>query len=344
MKRVIVAAVALATVATVFQVSAASARPADDPRFVGGPVTPAHTVNSVSTYWTPTRMAHARPAVLQISGSRVTAPAPEPPGQSGGDPPSGSTLSNGDTGASLLAAVAVPKPYNTPPDRLNGKVFFTKMYQGIPVADYVCSGTVINAPGRSLVWTAGHCIHGGPGYDGHANWMFIPAYSSNYNGEQPYGQFHAIGLWTTAGWANSGNMSYDVGLAIVGRNSKGKRLSEATSGGQGLWFGVSSYQNWSAFGYPAAAPFIGWDQYRCNSGTTGFDNPPGAGPNTTEINCDMTGGSSGGGWLINMDHDGWGYVNSVVSYRYNDDDVMYGPYHGATALALYQFHRNTAAP
>ncbi|MDQ3760047.1 MAG: hypothetical protein M3331_08915, partial [Actinomycetota bacterium] len=62
------------------------------------------------------------------------------------------------------------------------------------------------------------------------------------------------------------------------------------------------------------------------------DDPPGSGPDTLEINCDMTGGSSGGGWVI----DGR-FVNSVVSYGYALDYThLYGPYFGTEVKKLYK--------
>ena len=48
------------------------------------------------------------------------------------------------------------------------------------------------------------------------------------------------------------------------------------------------------------------------------------------IGCDMTGGSSGGGWLVGNN------VYSVNSYGYlTEPNVMYGPYQGAAAQSLY---------
>jgi hypothetical protein len=44
----------------------------------------------------------------------------------------------------------------------------------------------------------------------------------------------------------------------------------------------------------------------------------------------MTGGSSGGGWIVGSS------VYSVNSYGYtNQPDVMYGPYQGDVAQSLY---------
>ena len=48
------------------------------------------------------------------------------------------------------------------------------------------------------------------------------------------------------------------------------------------------------------------------------------------IRCDMTGGSSGGGWIVG------GNVYSVNSYGYlTQPNVMYGPYQGSVAQQLY---------
>jgi V8-like Glu-specific endopeptidase len=218
-------------------------------------------------------------------------------------------------------------------------VFFTKKTSGgADAGDWVCSGTSVNSPGLSLVWTAGHCVHGGPGYAAHENWTFIPAYSSGFNGDKPYGTWHAKELWTKAAWAFDGNVSYDVGAAVVWK-SAGLKLTQKI-GGQGIWFNISQFQNFSAFGYPAALPFNGYTQHRCDSPVL-FTDDPGPGPDTSAIFCNMTGGSSGGGWLINMNADGWGLVNSVNSYKYQSSpNFMYGPYHGAAALNLYDFVKN----
>jgi len=49
------------------------------------------------------------------------------------------------------------------------------------------------------------------------------------------------------------------------------------------------------------------------------------------IGCDMTAGSSGGGWII----DGQ-YLNSSVSYGYDNDPIdLYGPYFGQAARNLF---------
>jgi hypothetical protein len=53
-------------------------------------------------------------------------------------------------------------------------------------------------------------------------------------------------------------------------------------------------------------------------------------PATMGIGCDMTGGSSGGGWVVGNT------VLSVTSYGYsNQPNVLYGPYQDSVAQQLY---------
>jgi hypothetical protein len=105
---------------------------------------------AVQRYWTPERMRNARPADRILSGTfapaakRVKKPA---------------------------AAVQVPPPYTSFPIRTNGKVFFTD--DGL---NYVCSGTALLSGNKSVVWTAGHCVHDGAS-NFHTNWAFVPGYA-----------------------------------------------------------------------------------------------------------------------------------------------------------------------
>ena len=115
-------------------------------------------------------------------------------------------------------------------------------------------------------------------------------------------------------------------------------------GGEGSSFNAARDQTWTDFGYPQAAPFTGFDQDQCVSGRLADDNPTsGSGAFTIEIDCNLTGGASGGGWLINLNQSsGLGYVNSHNSYRYiggppANPNTMYGPYYGDDAYALFNF-------
>jgi hypothetical protein len=206
-----------------------------------------------------------------------------------------------------------PATYNP----AHGKVFFSD-----GGTNYVCSGTALTSGNESVVWTAGHCVNQGPGAF-YTNWAFVPAYK---DGARPYGTWTARTLLTTAPWGQRGDFSYDLGAAVVGTNG-GATLTD-TVGSRGAGFNQAAQQHYLAHGYPAAAPFTGGRMFICESDLGTRDtstNPP-----TMAIGCDMTGGSSGGGWVVGNS------VLSVNSYGYRTQpNVMYGPYQGTVAQQLY---------
>jgi hypothetical protein len=220
-------------------------------------------------------------------------------------------------GEAQKAAVAFTRYEPNPYPAMHGKVFFSD-----GVFDYVCSGTAVTSANESVVWTAGHCVHQGPGVF-YSNWAFVPQYR---DGARPYGTWTARRLMTTSAWATSGDFSYDLGAAVVNTNG-GATLTD-TVGSRGAAFNQPAQQRYLSHGYPAAPPFNGQRQYVCDSNLGGRD--PSTRPQTMAIGCDMTGGSSGGGWVVGNN------VLSVNSYGYsNQPNVMYGPYQGSVAQQLY---------
>jgi hypothetical protein len=219
--------------------------------------------------------------------------------------------------------------------RMHGKVFFS-VEDGSSPGDYVCSGTALNSNNGSVVWTAGHCVYDadfGGGYS--TNFLFVPAYSA---GSAPFGEWPAEELISPGPWRSDGDSSYDYSAVRVAENVAGETLTEVV-GGRGIGFNQDRNQNYSSYGYPAKQPpleFTGGREFVCNSPLGGTDNPPGSGPNTSWIGCDMTGGSSGGGWIAD------GTLLSVNSYSYCDitgtlcEERLYGPYLDGDAKQLYQ--------
>lgn len=104
----------------------------------------------------------------------------------------------------------------------------------------------------------------------------------------------------------------------------------------GLTWNQSYTQNWRAFGYPAQYPFNGHRMYACIAPTATLDYSNGT-PAAIGIGCDMNGGASGGGWIIGFNATTGGWVDSVNSYKYyqNQPRAMYGPYHGNATANLY---------
>lgn len=201
---------------------------------------------------------------------------------------------------------------------MHGKVFFTE--RGV---NYVCSGTALTSGNKSVVWTAGHCVNEGPGQFV-TNWAFVPAYK---DGARPYGTWAARTLLTTAPWQQSGDFGYDEGAAVVSKNAAGQSLTDVV-GGRGIAFNQAYEQRYLAHGYPAAAPFTGGRMYICDAPFGTRDTS--ASPATIGIGCDMTGGSSGGGWVVGNN------VLSVTSYGYQSlKNVLFGPYQGSVAQQLY---------
>lgn len=272
----------------------------------------AESPDQVRAYWTEERMRNAVPAERMRSGGPVE--RAKPGGGSGGG------------GTTLWSSGAVPDPTSLL-NAVHGKVFFTD--SGV---NYVCSGTSVIGGNENVVWTAGHCVHDGPG-DFHTNWSFVPAYDS---GARPYGTFAATYLFTSSGWASDGEFGYDFGAARVAANSA--TLTD-TVGARELATnaGPASAQvdkRRDSYGYPAAGKFSGQRMWRCDSyvsRTDGNSSPP-----TMAMPCDMTGGSSGGGWIDDQaGSTTTGDVVSVNSYGYRGlKNMMFGPALGAEAQAV----------
>lgn len=274
---------------------------------------PAGARSAAAAYWTPARMARARPVALL---------------RKPGNPP-GSRRANAS-----LRPHGYPFPYSRYrwsgpttdlPARTWGKIFFST-----PDGDYVCSGTAVSSENESVVWTAGHCAAGGATrrfYNRH--WIFVPGYD---NGKAPFGRFVGRRFFTTRAWFRDGQSAFDLAAVVVAPR-EGRTLV-GTVGGQGIAFNQTRTQDYVSGGYPADYPFDGSSLYVCDAPLGNNDRA--SHPPTIAIGCDMTGGSSGGGWLVNV-RNGLGTVVSVNSYGYlGQPDAMYGPYQGNAAERLYE--------
>jgi len=310
----------------------AAPRPASE----RGPVSHSTGVDSraeqdaVRAFWTKTRMKAAVPRGQQR-------PAAKPGG--GGQP--GTTSSNLGT-VWTAGRVTV------------GKVFFQ-----LGSSLYVCSGNAVDdvedgATTTNLVVTAGHCVNDG-GSAFATNFMFIPRYdpAAPRSSGQPDGTFTSTRLTTTSQWAAQGaNMyNYDVGMARVGLNESGETLAAAVGDTSDIGFvsgdptstgGVDYTVNTHSFGYPAARPYDGTTLISCWGSTT---SDTVGGSTDYRLPCNMTGGSSGGPWLLDStsavapltDNSDVSDVQiSVNSFGYRGEkNAMYGPIFGTTIQALY---------
>jgi V8-like Glu-specific endopeptidase len=219
-------------------------------------------------------------------------------------------------------------------ERTNGKAFFT-----LKGANYVCSGTAVtSSAGVNLVWTAGHCVTDGASADKFASrFLFVPGY---YKGQKPFGEWAYTQLDSTPGWEAQGStrFRYDVGAARVQKVGDGSAtFASAGVGTRSVTFGLNpSGERIVSYGYPAAGKFNGSQQYACASPFRRWDDAALLDP--MQISCDMTGGSSGGGWFhdanANNYADSGEPLMSVNSYGYQfEKNTMYGPYMAAGGQA-----------
>ncbi len=294
---------------------------------------------ALAEYWTPARMLAAKPASELASVKAAAAgtrsfdtTASQPQGPAGQVMPAApKTEPKAETTAANTQTVA-PLSYNPnypighPVARTSGKVFFTQ--NG---GNYVCSAGVVNTEGKSIVWTAGHCVASGTG-SWSTNWTFVPNY---VNGSAPFGYWYSSWLWTTTAWFYNSDFANDVGAAVIDRNG-GYRIADYL-GAQGIAWNQGSPQFVYAFGYPQASPFngailIAEYGYAYNNGDGTI----------YQVN-DMTGGSSGGYWLMAFDGN-WGYINGHNDFKYNGlPQYMFSPYYGNQVASLYNDVRYISA-
>lgn len=261
-------------------------------------------------YWTPERMAEAEPVETELL-----------------DEIDGASLQD------VFSDIEAANPRTVSPHRSQlqnpadsphiGKVFFSTN-QG----DFVCSANIVASANQSTVATAGHCLHDGNGGQFARNFVFAPAYDY---GESEHGVWAAEELVTSAEWANRGDFEHDYAFAVL-ETKGGTTVQQQVGAASPIAFNQPRGQYYSAYGYPAAAPFNGQELHSCHGTAT---NDP-MGSSTQGIPCNMTGGSSGGPWFLGQGTGG--AQNSVNSYGYTFlPDVMFGPYFGSGAEQLYDY-------
>lgn len=265
-------------------------------------------LSSDAGYWTPDRMRHAR------SADQLATRAYQRTKKAGLLDGLGDLVGVPFVQPSTRAAVPGVKTVAHV-----GKVFFT-----LDGVDYVCSGNAVTSRNKDVVATAGHCVNAGPGAYA-KNWTFVPGYD---DGGAPNGKWTARTLVTTPQWAKKGDINFDTGFAVLGTRA-GRHLTDMV-GASGVAFSQPKALSYTLYGYPAGAPFDGETLQKC-SGKAGKDP---YGTSDQGVSCDMTGGSSGGPWLLGSGANG--VQHSINSFGYDSvADKMFGPYWGSAIQAAY---------
>jgi V8-like Glu-specific endopeptidase len=292
-----VAALACVAPATATAAGASSALPA---------LSEAAAIARVERFWTPQRMAAARPLELVVDGSGHSQLQPGRPEAAGA--------------SASYAPVATPE---VAPYAVEGRIFIK---QG-SLKGY-CSGTAINSPTRSLVLTAGHCVSSGPRIEGRSvepaipsqYLEFVPAYDG---GAAPFGAFVSRRgtIRALPQWIDQGNPDFDMGAFLTYPNAEGVNVADAVGGGATIVYGLSRHQTFKTFGYPGEKTHM----EGCESPYVGDDPStyPLPGPPTMAVKCRWAPGASGGGWLINEGFE----INGINTYlRIDNKSRTYGPY------------------
>lgn len=296
----------------------AAVEPSGDPRApVSAPRQMAASEEATLDYWTPKRMANAIP--IESERRRPHLEDESRVMRRDGETVPGIDVANDQAGpvvkaAQLQAAATYPFPFGrryvenqlrkVSPYRTVGRIFFRRGGN-----NYVCSGASVVSKPYNVVFTAGHCLN-----DGAGTWskdvIFVPGRRTGRN-KNPYGSFPARTLWAPEGWVFQELYAYDIGAFSVRKNSKGKTLQQSV-GALGFAYNVGRVQHWDVFGYPAVAPFSGDKLTTCAAAFAVQEDMGGTGPDTNGVGCDMTGGSSGGPWILRLRRGN--LVNGVTSY------------------------------
>ncbi len=285
---------------------------------------PVTDINAVEAYWTPKRMASALSADIPANEKQVAIPRTLHQVRKRSFP-------------AFTGSLPIPDPKADPvhpPYTQEGKIFFSDGGR-----DWVCSGTALVSNNRSLVDTAGHCVAD----DKHfvANWIFCPMYDGNGCHYYIARVLATDKLWLDHSDRPDGWFGYDFGMAVVISTQPNKKLTDSFGGVTPIANLDPAHQTYLAVGYPAAPPFNGQTQQKCESQVTKTDEQ-GGDVEAMGIQCDMTGGSSGGGWFIVLN--GRLYLNGHTSYGYRDDPtVLYSPYFGTTWESLYRAAQDITA-
>jgi V8-like Glu-specific endopeptidase len=259
-------------------------------------------------HWTPTNMRTAIDADILFSDA--------------------SDFATGATGAAGRGAQQQGQaPENSSldyPRSTVGKIFFSDS-SGL---DYVCSGTAVTGRNGSLVDTAGHCLYWQRNWT--RNVVFCPLYD---HGTTPFGCWAARALEVPSDWidARANDLHHDFGMAVVAPNGEGTLT--AVVGGAGWAYNQAPEQTFQAYGYPAARPFDGQSLQSC--GPTAGKSWQHGGGTVVSIPCNMTGGSSGGPWFVQLDGNWYlnGHNDFTSSLQYGH---MFSPYYDDTWYAMYE--------
>ncbi|MGH8876087.1 MAG: trypsin-like serine peptidase [Stackebrandtia sp.] len=222
---VFVAVLAAVAVSAASAVGIASADPASDAKTKTIKSSTVDTRSDLDDYWTPERMAKAKP---------ISAPKT--------DTATGDTQPTGDP---VVVDGTKPDGVTTqsPVDMSIGRLFFST-----DDGDYICSANVVPSDNGSVLATARHC-----GFENNGrNYRFAPDYES---GNTPHGWWD----WKSAGWTSGGDgVAFDYAFIVLNKKD-GRTVTDAV-GSSGIAFNNAIDRDAQITGIPGATDAV----FNCN--------------------------------------------------------------------------------
>jgi V8-like Glu-specific endopeptidase len=229
----------------------------------------------IERYWTPERIATAKPRIFTSATRPKPDPRPVAPEVEQRDLP-GYNPTPESSAPQMAAPVNDPTQY---PWRTVGKLYFTA--GGV---NYV--GTAYSIYTNTLL-TAAHNIYLNGQWS--TNFYFVPALLSN--GQQPYGYWTYSGYVVLQDWINiEQSAAYDVGIIWLNSGGRTNQPIGGVVGYLGLTFNRTVPRDWFDTGYPGAEQQMYTDQGQY---TRSYDN----GLTVGKVG-NLASGVSGGPWLL----------------------------------------------
>jgi hypothetical protein len=225
------------------------------------------TAGALDSYWTPQRLAQAKP----MPAPRVSRDRAQP---RTGQPKF--VHSTAPTGIHPLASEWMTI----------GRLVFSVPGKG----DYLCTANVVSSNNHDVISTARHCVMDigtGQTYD---NFRFAPSYNQ---GSAPYGWWN----WRSMGWRiDDTSPGGDNAFIVLSTGGDNNQHVQDVVGGSGIGFnwGTDNYAH--GLGIPADKDYAVWCEGQPYDGPQGGVQIP---------NCvGLSGGASGGAFIVNYQGDG----------------------------------------
>lgn len=302
------------------------------------PLTTPHA--RVLQFWTKDKIKNAKPRIMRLAASVVTAPPTSVPARRFS---TGATV--GSLGIDWTGGGAV--------QQTTGKVLFA-----LGTTVHVCTGSVAtdSASDRALVVTAAHCAYDNATQTFATNWMFVPDYDSTPVALDRTGSFCAntrFGCWSATALVAHTNFTsqtaftsqasmHDFAFAVLDAGGHNLTHVDAVVGSQPISLDPPVLGSRAhAFGYPAQSPYPGT---RLITSFGALARDPQNLNRTYRLASTMKGGASGGPWFAPLaTATGSGAIVSVGSYGYTGMNVLHGPVFNAATADLLAAATSTSA-